>query len=107
MCFYGFIGFRYSRKSSKFVIDVLKEDIMVILTRDLSLFLGFVYYQCWFTGAIWAQVEFWRTFHAHIDIDADIYFVDIQTMQREEIPLTYAEQPCPNVSSHANNSSTI
>ena len=75
----------------------------------MSHLLGFVYYQCWFTGSIWAQVEFSGTFHAHMDIDAEIYFVDIQeiTMQREEIPLTYAEQPCHNVvSSHTNDSST-
>ena len=102
----GFIGFRYSRKWSKFVMDVLKEDIMVILTRDLAHLLGFVYYQCWFTGAIWAQVEFYRNFHIHIDIDAEIYFVDIQTMQREEIPLTFVEQPCHNNSSLSNDNST-
>ena len=102
----GFISFRYSRKYGQFAIDVLKEDIMVILTRDLSHFLGFIYYQCWFTGSIWSEVKFWKTFHSHIDIDAEIYFVDIQTMQREEIPLTFVEQPCHNYSAFVNDTST-
>ena len=91
----GLIKFNYEKKYHKFTFAVLKKEIMVVLTRDLAFFLGFQYYQIFFSGStIWAKSGFHHTFFFYLFSNSKIYFVHIQNMQTETYPLKSADLPC-------------
>ena len=75
-------------KAKKFVLLVQKADILVVLTRELANMLGFLYLEYFFAGTIWAQRGFQKCFYYKLNVIDEIYMVDINTIQTEEIAIT-------------------
>ena len=88
----GFIEFRYMGKAEEFVLLVRKADILVVLTRELANILGFLYLDYFFTGTIWAQRGFQKCFYYKLNVNNEIYMLDINTMQTEEIAIARMNQ---------------
>ena len=86
----GLIKFDYDRKRRKCVLYVYKADILVVLTRDLAELLGFVFIQYFYTGTIGSEYSFENTFYRKVNVDSQIYIVDILNMKREEIEMKSA-----------------
>ena len=86
----GLIKFDYDRKRRKCVLYVYKADILVVLTRDLAELLGFVFIQYFYTGTIGSEYSFENTFYHKVNVDSQIYIVDILNMKREEIEMKSA-----------------
>ena len=94
----------YDKSSDKFTIQVLYEDVVVILTKNLVRFLGFYKDTVFFHGSLTAPIAFDNHATKFMKIKDKIYLYDITNMEYETFNLTpsstdraerFAEIPIP------------
>ena len=80
----------YNKKGRHISLRVIKNDILVVLTRDLARLLGFMFIEYFYTGTTNSEYTFENSFHSKVNVDSQIYIVDILNMKREEIGMKSA-----------------
>ena len=85
------IEFKFDTKKRKFSVVVKSEDVLVMMTNDLAMFLGFPALTSFFQGTTEAPTNFELNFHEKIKSTAKLFFLDVRNMQTETIA---ANAPC-------------
>ena len=84
------VKFNLKKDYSKFIIDVLKEDILVVLTKSLTRFLGFYKNTVFFHGSHTAPISFFHSregFKNRMSGRDKMYLYDIRNMERQTFDL--------------------